>query len=43
MVMKNFQQNLLIALALGLCAMCVYQWHGQTVQRAQIENLNRAV
>ena len=28
--MKNFQQNLLIVLALGLCGLCVYQWYGQT-------------
>ena len=41
--MKNFQQNLLIALALGLCGLCVYQWYGQTAQRAQIEKLNQAV
>src|SRR5258708_5908025 len=41
--MKNFQQNLLIALALGLCALCVYQWYGQTVQRTQIEKLNEMV
>src|SRR5271154_5303016 len=39
--MKNFQQNLLIALALGLCGLCVYQWYSQTVERTQIEGLNR--
>jgi chromosome segregation ATPase len=41
--MKNFQQNLLIVLALGLCGLCVYQWYGQTAQRVQIEKLNQAV
>src|SRR4051794_33688122 len=41
--MKNFQQNLLVVLALGLCGLCVYQWHGQTVQRNRIERLNQAV
>jgi len=41
--MKNFQQNLLIVLALGLCGLCVYQWYGQTVQRNQIEKLNESV
>ena len=41
--MKNFQQNLLIVLALSLCGLCVYQWYGQTAQRAQIEKLNQAV
>jgi len=39
--MKNFQQNLLIALALGLCLLCAFQWHGQTVQREQINQLNQ--
>jgi len=41
--MKDFQQNLLIALALGLCALCVYQWRGQTLQRNEISTLNRTV
>jgi chromosome segregation ATPase len=41
--MKNFQQNLLIVLALGLCALCVYYWHDQTGQRNQIEKLNQIV
>ena len=41
--MKNFQQNLLILLALGLCCLCAYQWHGQTVQRNQIGALNQMV
>src|SRR5216684_104214 len=39
--MKSFQQNLLIALALGLCLLCAFQWHGQTVQRGQINQLNQ--
>ena len=39
--MKNFHQNLLIVLALGLCGLCVYQWYDQTVQRNRLENLNR--
>ena len=41
--MKNFQQNLLIVLALGLCGLCVYQWYGQTAQRVRIERLNQVV
>src|SRR5258706_1434169 len=41
--MKNFQQNLLIILSLGLCGLCVYQWYGQTVQRNQIEKLNQTI
>lgn len=41
--MKNFQQNLLVILALALCGLCAWQWHGQTVQRAEIETLNRLV
>jgi chromosome segregation ATPase len=41
--MKNFQQNLLIILALGLCGLCAYQWYEQTRQRGAIETLNRMV
>ncbi len=41
--MKNFQQNLLIVLALGLCGLCAYQWHAQTLQRNAIDTLNQAV
>lgn len=39
--MKNFQQNLLIVLALGLCGLCVWQWYAQTVQRNEIQTQNR--
>jgi peptidoglycan hydrolase CwlO-like protein len=38
--MKNFQQNLLILLALALCGLCVYQWHVQTLQRDEITTQN---
>ena len=38
--MKNFQQNLLIILALCLCALCAWQWYGQTVQRSEFDKLN---
>ena len=41
--MKNFQINLLIALALGLCGLCAWQWYEQTVQRIEIQALNRMV
>ncbi len=41
--MKNFQVNLLIVLALGLCGLCVYQWHDQTVQRDEIQTLDQRV
>jgi chromosome segregation ATPase len=41
--MKNFQQNLLIVLALALCGLCVYQWYAQTVQRTEIQTLNQMV
>jgi len=41
--MKDFQQNLLICLALGLCVLCVYQWRSQTGQRNQILALNQMV
>ncbi len=38
--MKNFQQNLLIVLALGLCGLCAWQWYEQTVQRNEIQTQN---
>ena len=38
--MKNFQVNLLIVLALGLCGLCVWQWYEQTVQRDEIVTMN---
>jgi chromosome segregation ATPase len=41
--MKNFYQNLLIVLALGLCALCAFQWYGQTLQRTQIDSLNKLI
>jgi chromosome segregation ATPase len=41
--MKNFQQNLLIGLALALCALCAFQWYEQTLQRNEITTLNGMV
>jgi chromosome segregation ATPase len=41
--MKHFQQNLLVILALGLCALCTYQWYQQTLQRNAIETLDQTV
>jgi chromosome segregation ATPase len=41
--MKNFQQNLLILLALALCGLCAFQWYEQTVQREEITTLNGMV
>ena len=41
--MKNFQVNLFIVLALGLCGLCAWQWYEQTVQRMTIQGLNRMV
>jgi len=41
--MKNFQQNLLITLALALCGLCAWQWYEQTVQREEITTLNGIV
>jgi len=38
--MKNFQQNLLIILALALCALCAFQWREQTLQRNEITTMN---
>lgn len=41
--MKQFQQNLLIILALALCGLCVFQWREQTAQRREIGVLNGMV
>lgn len=41
--MKNFQVNLFILLALALCGLCAWQWYEQTVQRNEIQTLNRMV
>lgn len=41
--MKNFQQNLLILLAVCLCGLCAFQWYGQTFQRKAIEKLDQVV
>lgn len=41
--MKNFHQNLLIVLALALCALCALQWRDQTRERMQITHLNQLV
>jgi chromosome segregation ATPase len=38
--MKNFQQNLLITLALALCGLCAFQWYEQTLQRDEITTMN---
>ncbi len=41
--MKNFQQNLLIVLALGLCAMCAWQWTDQAAERRAIVQRNQMI
>ena len=41
--MKNLQQSVFIIVALALCGLCVYQWYGQTLQRNEIQNLERTV
>jgi chromosome segregation ATPase len=41
--MKQFQQNLLIVLALGLCGLCAYQWYQQTEQRGSINTLEQRI
>jgi len=41
--MKNFQQNLLIVLAVCLCGLCAYQWYAQTMQRREVEKLIQLV
>jgi chromosome segregation ATPase len=41
--MKNFLQNLLIVLALGLCGLCAWQWYLQTRLHLQGEALQQTV
>lgn len=41
--MKNFQQNLLIGIALALCGLCVWQWYVQTVLRNHIDTLDQSI
>ncbi len=41
--MKNFQQNLLLVLALALCGLCAWQWYAQTVQRNHIDSLDQLI
>jgi len=41
--MRNFQQNLLIALALALCGLCAGQWYFQTVQRTRLAAENQKI
>ncbi len=41
--MKNFLQNLLIVLALGLCGLCAWQWYVQTRLHVEGEALQQTV
>jgi uncharacterized coiled-coil DUF342 family protein len=41
--MKNLQQNLLVVLALGLCALCAWQWYVQAQQHSAAEGLNEII
>jgi len=41
--MKNFQQNILIILALGLCGLCAWQWTDQANQRRAIVDRNKMI
>jgi peptidoglycan hydrolase CwlO-like protein len=41
--MKNFQQNLLIVLALALCGLCAWQWFDQANQRRAVETRNQMI
>jgi len=41
--MRNFQLNLFILLALGLCGLCAWQWYDQARQRQAIEARNQMI
>ena len=42
-VMQKFQSNLLICFALGLCALCAFQWVRESRLRREIAELHRTV
>ena len=39
--MKQFMVNLLVALALGLCGLCTYQWYREASLRNEMETQSR--
>jgi chromosome segregation ATPase len=41
--MKQFQQRLLILLAIGLCGLCARQWYVQSMQHVEIVRLENGV
>jgi chromosome segregation ATPase len=41
--MKNFQQNLLVLLSLGLCGLCAWQWYIQTLLHGQGQELQKTI
>jgi chromosome segregation ATPase len=41
--MKNFQQNLLVFLALGLCGLCAWQWYVQTLLHDEGQALQKTI
>jgi len=41
--MKNFQQNLLVFLALGLCGLCAWQWYVQTLLHNEGQALQKTI
>jgi len=41
--MNRFLSNVLIVLALALCALCAYQWYRETRQREEVRKLNKGV
>jgi len=41
--MKNFQRNLFIVLAIGLCGACAWQWYLQALQLNTIESKNQII
>jgi chromosome segregation ATPase len=41
--MKQFMVNLLVAVALGLCGLCTYQWYREAGLRNKLEDLSRDI
>ena len=41
--MNKFLSNVLIVLALAMCALCAYQWYRETRQREEVHKLNNRI
>src|SRR2546425_42462 len=42
-IMKKFQENLLIFIALSLCGLCIWQWVREADLRKEVESLSKSL